>query len=120
MKEHRSLETKKPNEYVEDPLTNVLRPGARDLLAQVVEGEVTVFLATHADIRDNQGRQMIVLNGHLPARTIQTSTGAVPVRAQRVRDRRAVPKADHVGFTSKILPRYLWRNKSLEELIPRL
>ena len=105
MKERSRDETRKPDEYVEDPLTEVLRQGARDLLAQAVEDEVTVFLATHADIRDDQGRQMIVLNGHLPARTIQTGFGAVPVRARRVRDRRALPKADRIRFTSKILPR---------------
>ena len=120
MKERSSEEQKNPGEYTEDPLTEVLRKGARDLLAQAVEDEVTVFLAAHADIRDDEGHQMIVLNGYLPARTIQTGIGAVPIRGRRVRDQRAVPKVDRIRFTSKILPRYLRRTKSLEELIPWL
>ena len=86
MKERSSDETRKPDEYVENPLTEVLRQGARDLLAQAVEEEVTAFLATHTDIRDEQGRQMIVLNGHLPEQTIQTGFGAVAVRGRRIRD----------------------------------
>jgi len=120
MKERSSEEQKNPGEYTEDPLTEVLRKGARDLLAQAVEDEVTVFLAAHADIRDDEGHQMIVRNGYLPARTIQTGIGAVPIRGRRVRDQRAVPKVDRIRFTSQILPRYLRRTKSLEELIPWL
>jgi len=121
MNERSSTEQAKPdNKYTEDPLTEVLRQGARELLAQAVEDEVTAFLATHAHIRDDQGRHMIVLNGHLPERTIQTGIGAVPVRGRRVRDQRKIPKADRIAFTSTILPRYLRRSKSLEELIPWL
>jgi hypothetical protein len=121
MNERSRKEKKHPGEYTEDPLTEVLRKGARELLAQaVVEDEVTTFLATHADIRADQGRQMIVLNGHLPERTIQTGIGAVPVRGRRVRDQRAIPKAERLRLTSPILPRYLRRSKSLEELSPWL
>lgn len=101
-------------------MTEVLRKGARDLLTQAVEAEVQGVLATHAEIRDEEGPQMIVLNGHLPERTIQTGIGAVRVRGRRVRDQRTIPKADRIQFTSKILPRYLRRTKSLEELIPWL
>ena len=121
MNERSSAEQQKPDdEYTEDPLTEVLRQGARALLAQAVEEEVTAFLATHAHIRDAQGRHMIVRNGHLPERTIQTGIGGVPVRGRRVRDQRKIPKADRIAFTSTILPRYLRRSKSLEELIPWL
>ena len=120
MEERTRTEEKKPREYSEDPLTEVLRNGARELLAQAVEAEVTVFLAEHAHLRDTEGRQMIVRNGHLPERMIQTGIGAVAVQAPRVRDRRKVPTADRIQFTSKLLPRYLRRSKSLEELIPWL
>lgn len=120
MEKRNSDEKKKPAAYTEDPLTEVLRKGARDLLAHAVEAEVTEFLGVHAEIRDAQGHQMIVLNGHLPERTIQTGIGGIPVRGRRVRDQRAVPKADRIRFTSKILPRYLRRSQSLEELIPWL
>jgi len=118
MKERNSAEQNNPGEYTEDPLTEVLRKGARDLLTQAVEAEVQGVLAAHAEIRDEEGHQMIVLNGHLPERTIQTGIGAV--RGRRVRDQRTIPKADRIQFTSKILPRYLRRTKSLEELIPWL
>jgi transposase-like protein len=120
MKQRNRAEQKNQEEYTEDPLTAVLRKGARDLLAHAVEEEVTAFLATHADICDDQGRHMIVLNGHLPERTIQTGIGGVLVRGRRVRDQRKIPKADRIQFTSQILPRYLRRSKSLEELIPWL
>ncbi len=111
---------KNQDEYTDDPLTEVLRKGARDLLAQAVEEEATAFLAAHAALRDDEGHQMIVFNGHLPERTIQTGIGAIPVCGRRVRDQRKIPKADRIVFTSTILPRYLRRSKSLEELIPWL
>jgi len=110
----------KPSPYVEDPLTEVLRQGARKLLAQAVETEVVAFLEAHGEIRDEGGRQMIVRNGHLPEREIQTGIGGIPVRAPRVRDRRSLAKEEKITFTSKILPRYLRRTRSLEELIPWL
>jgi putative transposase len=120
MKKRSRTEQKNPDEYTEDPLTAVLRKGARDLLAQAVETEATAFLAAHAAIRDDEGHQMIVLNGHLPERTMQTGIGAIPVCGRRVRDQRKIPKAARIQFTSQILPRYLRRSKSLEELIPWL
>jgi putative transposase len=114
------LAMEKPSEYVEDPLTEVLRKGAREMLAQAVEAEVAVFVQAHDEIRDERDRQMIVRNGHLPEREIQTGIGAVRVRAPRVRDRRDLPKEEKISFTSKILPPYLRRTKSMEELIPWL
>ena len=120
MNQRNRAEQKNQDEYTEDPLTAVLRKGARDLLAQAVEEEATAFLAAHAALRDDEGHQMIVLNGHLPARTIQTGIGSVLVRGRRVRDQRKIPKAARIQFTSQILPRYLRRSKSLEELIPWL
>lgn len=120
MKKRSRVEQKNPDEYTADPLTAVLRKGARDLLAQAVEEEATAFLAAHAAIRDDAGPQMIVLNGHLPERTIQTGIGAIPVCGRRVRDQRNIPKADRLQLSSQVLPRYLRRSKSLEELIPWL
>ena len=114
------LPLEKPSEYVEDPLTEVLRKGAREMLAHAVEAEVAVFLQDHDEIRDERDRQMIVRNGHLPERKIQTGIGAVRVRAPRVRDRRDLPKEEKISFTSKILPPYLRRTRSMEELIPWL
>ena len=103
-----------PNE-VRDVLTEVLREGARTLLAQAIEAEVAEFLAGHAEPRDAAGRARVVRNGHLPARTVQTGIGAVPVRVPRVRDR-----AGQLRFSSAILPPYLRRTKTMEELLPWL
>ena len=72
---------------VRDVLTEVLREGARTLLAQAIEMEVAEFLQRHRDQKDESGRARLVRNGHLPGRMIQTGIGAVPVTAPRVRDR---------------------------------
>lgn len=103
-----------PNE-VWDALTEVLRDGARTLLAQAIEAEVAEFLAGHADKRDALGRARLVRNGHLPERTVQTGIGAVTVKAPRVRDR-----AGELRFASSILPPYLRRTRTMEELLPWL
>ena len=70
-----------------DPLTEVLRNGARALLAQAVEAEVAGLLASHADKLTDDGRARLVRHGHLPAREIMTGIGPVAVRCPRVRDR---------------------------------
>jgi transposase-like protein len=100
---------------VRDALTEVLQEGARSLLAQAIEAEVAVFLARHGDTRDAAGRARLVRNGYLPERTIQTGLGDVPVKAPRVRDR-----AGQLRFRSSILPPYLRRTKTIEELLPWL
>ena len=100
---------------VRDALTEVLREGARTLLAQAIEAEVAEFLTRHGDQRDAAGRLRLVRNGSLPERTIQTSLGDVPVQAPRVRDR-----AGQLRFSSAILPPYLRRTKTIEELLPWL
>jgi putative transposase len=102
-----------------DRLTDVLRDGARALLAQAVETEVTGFLAEHIDKHTNDGRQRLVRHGHLPERSIMTGIGPVEVRVPRVRDRLGSAD-DRIRFTSAILPPYARRSKSLEVLIPVL
>ena len=72
---------------VRDVLTEVLREGAQQLLAQAIEVEVAEFLGRYRDAQDDAGRRRIVRNGYLPSRTIQTGIGDVPVKAPRVRDR---------------------------------
>jgi len=99
---------------VVDTLTDVLRAGARQLLAQAVEAEVTDFLAHHHQVMAD-GRTRVVRNGYLPERTIQTGIGSVEVTAPRVRDR-----AGDIRFTSAILPPYLRRTRSMEALLPWL
>jgi transposase-like protein len=74
---------------VEDQLTEILRNGARCLLAQAVEAEVTDFLGKHADLKTEDGHQRVVRHGHLPEREVMTGIGPVAVRQPRVRDREA-------------------------------
>ncbi|MEZ5776046.1 MAG: IS256 family transposase [Hyphomicrobiaceae bacterium] len=105
----------------EDPLTEILRSGARALLAQAVEAEVAEFLSKHSDLRTEEGRQRLVRHGHLPERDVMTGIGPVPVRQPRVRDRGAAADApERIRFTPTILPPYARRSKSLEVLLPIL
>lgn len=102
-----------------DRLTDVLRDGARALLAQAVEAEVAGFLGERTDKRTDDGRQRLVRHGHLPERSIMTGIGAVEVCVPRVRDRLSGTD-DRIRFSSAILPPYSRRSKSLEVLIPIL
>ena len=86
----------------QDVLTDLLRDGARRLLAQAVEAEVAAWIDDHAHLKDQAGRHQVVRNGHLPERTIQTGIGPVEVKQPRVRDRR--PADERESFTSAILP----------------
>src|SRR4051812_24860125 len=72
----------------QDVLTEVLRDGARRMLAQAIEAEVATWIDAHAHLTDKAGRQQVVRNGHLRERTIQTGIGPVEVKQPRVRDRR--------------------------------
>jgi transposase-like protein len=102
-----------------DPLTEVLRNGARVLLAQAVEAEVAEFLAAHAHLETEDGRRRVVRHGHLPEREIMTGIGPVAARQPRVRDRDPIG-GERLRFTPTILPPYARRTKSLEVLIPIL
>ena len=105
----------------EDQLTEILRQGARSLLAQAVEAEVADFLAKHADVKTADGRQRVVRHGHLPERQVMTGIGPVAVHQPRVRDREAAgDDPGRIRFTPAILPPYIRRSKSLEVLLPIL
>ncbi len=106
-------------------LTAVLRDGAQQLLTQAIEAEVACWIETHKDVVDTDGYRAVVRNGHLPTRSIITGVGAVQVTQPRVHDRRPDDALDDHGqpverFRSKILPPYLRKTKSIEELIPWL
>ena len=107
-----------PMPDTKDALTDLLREGARRLLAEAVEAEVAAWIDAHAHLKDAAGRRQVVRNGHLPERTIQTGIGDLDVKQPRVHDRRPGDRREH--FTSAILPPYLRRTRSLEELIPWL
>jgi transposase-like protein len=108
-------------DVIDDPLTAVLRDGARRLLAQAVEAEAEAFLAAMKEERLADGRARVVRHGHGPERMIQTGIGPVPVCRVRLRDRGAGEAGDEpITFTSTILPRWARRTRSLDALIPVL
>ena len=102
----------------QDVLTDVLRRGAQQLLAQAIDAEAADWLEQHRHCRDAAGHRQVVRNGSLPERTITTGIGPVAVKQPRVHDRR--PAEQREKFSSAILPPYLRKTKSLEELIPWL
>ena len=118
MSDNTVLKLSQPSTF-SDPLTEVLRSGARSLLARAVEAEVAAFLDGHSEARTEEGRRRLVRHGHLPEREIMTGIGPVAVRAPRVRDR-TDQGADRIRFSSALLPPYARRSKSLEVLIPVL
>jgi putative transposase len=110
---------RQPDE-VDDPLTAVLRSGARRLLAQAVEAEAAAFLATMRELRLPDGRERLVRHGLGPERQMQTGIGPVAVQRVKLRDRGAGPTSERVRFTSSILPRWARRTPSLDALLPVL
>ena len=104
---------------VDDPLTDILRAGARELLARAIEIEVDAFLAGTSDLTLSDGRARLVRHGYGPARQIQTGIGPVEVARPKVRDRGA-SGANRIRFSSAILPLWARRTKSLDALLPVL
>ena len=103
----------------QSPLDTLVREGARKMLQAALESEVQDFLELHASRVDDQGRRQVVRNGHLPPREIVTGAGPLAVTQPRVRDK-SPDAASRVRFSSSILPPYLRKSKSIEELIPWL
>ncbi|WP_460183852.1 IS256 family transposase [Thermopirellula anaerolimosa] len=99
-------------------LDEILRQGAQRLLAQTIETEVAQWIDEHQHVTDDRGRRRVVRNGYLPERKLVTAAGEVAVQQPRVRDRR--PEEQREKFNSKLLPPYLRKTKSMEELIPYL
>jgi transposase-like protein len=104
----------------QDVLTEILRQGAQKMLAQAIENEVAEYIEANAHNHDDQDHRLVVRNGHLPARTIQTGVGPVDIQQPRVNDKRTDNKGQRMRFSSAILPPYLRRTRSIDELIPWL
>jgi putative transposase len=112
------IEGSDPGESQRDVLTEILRRGAKELLAEALEVEVEEFLGRYRELRDDRGRQRVVRNGFLPEREVQTGIGSIGVKVPRARDRGGA--GESIRFSSAILPPYLRRSKSIEELLPWL
>ena len=104
---------------IQDELTLLLREGARRMLQAAIESEVAEYIERHKDEKDEQGYRMVVRNGHHPERKIQTGIGSLPVKKPKVNDKR-VKDGERMRINSEILPAYLKRTKTVEELIPWL
>ena len=118
MEEHTTKKLVWPEEIeTEDPLTELLRKGARKLIQQAVEAELEELLARYAEERDERGRRAVVRNGYLPERTILTGIGPVRVKIPKVRSRK---KELSVVFRSVLVPPYVRRARQLDVAIPWL
>ena len=102
-------------------IDELVREGARRMLAQALQAEVDDYIARHADERDEHGRRLVVRNGSHQPREVATSAGAVAVRAPRVDDRRIDPDTgERRRFSSAILPLWCRRTPKITEVLPLL
>jgi putative transposase len=120
MEENSSVVRFRQPDAIDDPLTSILRSGARQLLARAVEMEAEEFLAAMKDLKLPDGRGRVVRHGHGPERTIQTGIGPVEVSAVKIRDRGGALDGERIRFSSAILPKWARRTKSLDALLPVL
>ena len=112
MNEDRIFKEIDPSEQFRKVLEDTLRKGAQRLLQQAIENEVQEFLSSLMELRTDDGRRRVIRNGYLPERSIQTGIGSIPVKQPRIRD-----KKRELSFTSAILPPYVRRTPSVEEVI---
>ena len=102
-------------------LDELVREGARRMLAAALEAEVDDYLAAYAAERDEGGRRLVVRNGHARQRAVTTAAGSIPVRASRVDDRRVDPvTGQRVRFRSLILPPWCRKSPKVAEVLPLL
>jgi putative transposase len=99
-----------------DPLTELLRNGARKLIAEAVQAELTEALQQYVDQKTEDGRQRVVRNGYQPEREILTGVGKVSVKVPKIRSR----EGDPVSFQSSMVPPYIRKTATLEAAIPWL
>lgn len=115
MKNNEPVGKKNQEEGKKSLLEEIIREGARKLLQSAIENEVRAYVDLFKELKDEKGRRIVVRNGSLPERSLLTGIGPIPVRQSRVRDKR-----EGEMFTSAILPRYMRRIPSLDNLIPTL
>ena len=82
------LQGKSPGDVLEE----LARRGARELLGRAMEAEVAEYVERHRDLTDEEGRRLVVRNGHLPERELVTGIGPLKIRQPRVDDRALVPR----------------------------
>ncbi len=120
MKSDSTVVSLRQPDTIEDPLSAILRSGARRLLAEAIEAEAEAFLTTMKGMQLPDGRDRVVRHGLGPERLVQTGIGPVEVRRVKLRDRGTSERAERIRFTSAILPRWARRTRSLDALLPIL
>ena len=120
MNEDTSIVRFRQPDAIDDPLTALLRSGARQLLEQAIEAEVAAFLAARKALKLADGRARLVRHGHGPERMIQTGIGAIEVQRVKIRDRAPGSAGERIRFSSALLPRWARRTTSLDALLPIL
>jgi transposase-like protein len=102
-------------------IDELVREGARRMLAEALQAEVDAYIARHAGERDEHGRRLVVRNGTHQPREVLTSAGAVEVVAPRVNDRRTDPDSgERRRFCSAILPPWCRKTPKITEVLPLL
>ena len=99
-----------------DPLTALLRYGAKQLLQSAIEAELAEMLAHQSVKQDDRGRRAVVRNGYLPERQVLTGIGPVAVKVPKVRDR----SGEGAVFRSALVPPYVRKSRSIEAALPWL
>src|SRR5438045_5976595 len=102
-------------------IDEIVREGARRMLAEALQAEVDAYIAAFAGERDEDGRRLVVRNGHHQPREVLTSAGAVEVTAPRVNDKRTDPATgERKRFSSAILPPWARKTPKITEVLPLL
>ena len=101
-------------------IDEIVRDGARRMLAAALEAEVAAYIAAHADHLDADGRRLVVRNGHAEPRQVLTSSGAIEVTAPRVNDKRVDETGERRRFASVILPPWCRKSPKINEVLPLL
>ena len=101
-------------------LDEIVRDGARAMLAAALAAEVAAYIEAHADQLDEYGRRLVVRNGFHDPREVATAAGAVPVRAPRVNDKRVDEAGGRARFPSAILPAWCRKSPQVAQVLPLL
>src|SRR3989440_2750662 len=112
-----ALPAREPSSLIDQ----IVRDGARQMLAAALQAEVAAYIGQFAGLRDEDGRRMVVRNGTAEPRTVLTSAGAVEVTAPRVNDKRTDPASgERMRFSSAILPPWARKTPKVTEMLPLL
>ena len=115
MSKNKIISFEKPAEF-SDPIHDLIRSGARQLIQSAIEAELQTLLDQYQDVSAESGQAAVVRNGYLPERELQTGIGPVPVKIPKIRSRTGEP----ITFRSALVPPYVRKIRSLEAALPWL